>query len=43
VNEIEVIRTGAVMSIQLNRPEKKNAINKGMYMAKQLRILEFAQ
>jgi enoyl-CoA hydratase/carnithine racemase len=31
VNQIEVTRDGAVLSVQLNRPDKKNAINKGMY------------
>ena len=33
VNEITTSKVGAVLSIQLNRPEKKNAINKGMYVA----------
>lgn len=31
MNEIQVTQEGAVLSIRLNRPEKKNAINKGMY------------
>ena len=31
MNEIEVTQDGAVLSIQFNRPEKKNAINNGMY------------
>lgn len=31
VNEIQVTQDGAVLSVRLNRPEKKNAINKGMY------------
>ncbi len=33
VNEITTSKVGGVLSIQLNRPEKKNAINKGMYVA----------
>lgn len=43
MNEIEVTRDGAVMSIQLNRPEKKNAINKGMYMALNAALIEATQ
>lgn len=31
MNEIQVTQEGAVLSIRLNRPEKKNAINKSMY------------
>jgi enoyl-CoA hydratase/carnithine racemase len=33
VNEIQVAQEGAVLSLRLNRPEKKNAINKAMYAA----------
>jgi enoyl-CoA hydratase/carnithine racemase len=33
VNEIQVTQEGAVLSIRLNRPQKKNAINKAMYAA----------
>jgi enoyl-CoA hydratase/carnithine racemase len=33
VNEIQVTQEGAVLSIRLNRPQKKNAINKAMYVA----------
>ncbi|MEI6119868.1 MAG: enoyl-CoA hydratase [Actinomycetes bacterium] len=33
MNEITTTQVGGVFSIQLNRPEKKNAINKGMYIS----------
>jgi len=33
VQEIEVVQDGAVLSVKFNRPEKKNAINTGMYVA----------
>ena len=30
---IEVVRDGAVMTIRMNRPDKKNAITRAMYAA----------
>lgn len=33
MHEIDITQDGAVLSVKLNRPEKKNAISKGMYIA----------
>jgi len=43
VNEILTTRVGAVLSVQLNRPDKKNAINTGMYTALNTALVEAAQ
>ena len=43
MNEIQVTQNGAILSIQLNRPEKKNAINKSMYVALNAALIQATQ
>jgi enoyl-CoA hydratase/carnithine racemase len=43
VQEIEVVQDGAVLSVKFNRPEKKNAINTGMYVALNQALIQATQ